>query len=46
MKIDGRELPMLLRTLRPFLGDARVDELEEMAGELCWRDDFSVEELA
>jgi hypothetical protein len=31
MKIDGRELPMLLRTFRPLLTDVRVDELQERA---------------
>ena len=31
MKIDGRELPMLLRTFRPLLRDVRIDELQERA---------------
>jgi hypothetical protein len=31
MRIDGRELPTPLRTLRPLLRDARVDELQERA---------------
>jgi hypothetical protein len=31
MKIDGRELPMLLRTFRSLLRDVRIDELQERA---------------
>lgn len=46
MNIDGRELPTLLRTLRPLLRDARADKLQESAAELRWREDYSVEELA
>jgi hypothetical protein len=37
IKIDGRELPMLLRTFRPLLKDVRVDELQER-GELVMVD--------
>jgi hypothetical protein len=43
MNIDGRELPTLRRMFRPLLRDVRVDELQERAAALRWREDYSVE---
>jgi len=45
MKINDIELERPLKSLRSLLEDARVDELQSRAVELCWSEDYSVEEL-
>lgn len=45
VNVDGREIPMPLRMLRTFLGDVRVEELQERVAELRFAEDYSTEEL-
>jgi hypothetical protein len=45
VKINEYEVPSPLKTLRVYLGDERVVELQERASALCAETDYSAEEL-
>jgi hypothetical protein len=45
VRIGGRDVPTPLVTLRTLLGDERASELEECASEVCFREEFSADEL-